>query len=305
MKKLLLAILALNMLSPIPVFGEESAPQSALGVSPAISELVLTPGEKKTDKILVFNVTNFPLPIKGTVRNFNPKEEVPGEAKKIYDASSWFTITPSDFILQPNSQKEVKITVNPPKEAEPGGHYATIYFQPLLPAEVISPQTAYLTARVGVLSFLIVKGDIEEKASLTSFNTKSFRQFGPIDLSLKINNEGNVHLLPVGEAIVWDFRGKKLAEISLAPSQILPKTIKEFSFSWPKKYLLGKFFTQAKIRYGSEQMTLKSEKISFWVIPWIPLAIIITLLTSIISFMIVFKRRIRLAFRVLLGRIDD
>lgn len=280
----------------------QETPQSALGVSPAIFELVLEPGTEKTETLRIFNVTNFPLPIKASVRNFTPKEDIPEEAKKTFDASAWFTLEPTDFILQPKENKIITVTISPPKEAEPGGHYATVYFQPLLPIEVLSPQTAYLTARIGVLSFLIVKGDIQEQASLTSWKTERFKQFGPINLNLQLKNEGNVHLLPAGEVTIWDWQNKEVVKVPLTPSQILPQTTKQFSFVWPKRYLLGKFLAQAQLSFGSEQQKLTSEKIAFWVIPWLPLTLAFFFLTLSSLLLIIVRRRLKLAWLVLLGR---
>ncbi|MCJ7829497.1 hypothetical protein MUP50_00185, partial [Patescibacteria group bacterium] len=165
----LLIVAFLFYLVLTPVLAQETPNQSALGIAPAIIELVLDPGKRKETKVSVFNITNFPLPIKGHVKSFLPENS--SDSSEIFDASSWFKLEPSDFILQPRENKEIKIIVKPPLKAEPGGHYATIYFQPLLPVEVLSPQTAYLTARIGVLAFLIVKGEITEEASLDGIQT--------------------------------------------------------------------------------------------------------------------------------------
>lgn len=283
-----------------PVSAEEAPRQSALGVSPAVLEEVLGPGEEKKLKIRVFNVTNFPLPIKGSVKNFTPNEEISEEAKRIFDASTWFKIDPADFILQPQENKEITVTILPPKEAEPGGHYATIYFQPLLPVEVLSPQTAYVAARVGVLAFLIVKGEITEKASLTDLTVPALQQFGPVNFKLGVKNEGNVHLLPAGQVTVWDWRGREVAKLPLTPSQVLPQTTKEFKFVWPKKYLLGRFRAQAQISYGAPQASASSSLREFWVVPWVPLSLVVFLLTGFGTFFILVRKRLRLALTVLL-----
>lgn len=281
------------------VSAEEAPRQSALGVSPAVVEEVVGPGEEKKLKIRVFNVTNFPLPIKGSAKNFTPSEAISEEAKKIFDASAWLKIDPADFILQPQENKEITVTIFPPEDAEPGGHYATIYFQPLLPVEVLSPQTAYVAARVGVLAFLIVKGEITEKAALTDLTVPALQQFGPVNFKLGIKNEGNVHLLPSGQVTVWDWRGKEVAKLALTPSQVLPQTEKEFSFVWDKRYLLGRFNAQAQIGYGVPQASTSSALCEFWVVPWVPLSLVVFLLTGFGTFFILVRKRLRLAFQVL------
>lgn len=284
------------------VQAQDQPRQSALGVSPAIFELVLDPSEEKTTKVTVLNIINFPLPVKASVKSFLVEEEIPAEAKEIFDASSWIKVDPADFILQPRENKEINITISPPKKAEPGGHYATIYFQPLVPVEVLSPQTAYVVARVGVLAFLIVKGEIIEKASIGNLQTADFQQFGPLEFKISFKNEGNIHLLASGSLGIWDWWGKEVAKLDFKPTMVLPKTSQELTDVWPKKYLLGKFSAQAKLVYGSENKASESQRIEFWVVPWIPILVLIWVLTCFVIFLIIGRKRMGLAIKVLLGK---
>src|SRR5688572_18690221 len=78
---------------------EKKQDKSALAVSPAIVEHILKPGIEKKYELRVTNLTNFPLPISGSVRNFVALEDVVDPNKrKLYDASKWFTISEPDFI---------------------------------------------------------------------------------------------------------------------------------------------------------------------------------------------------------------
>jgi hypothetical protein len=309
MKKIfIIAFLFLTLLFSLieKAFAEESTPQSALGVAPAIIEVVLEPGKTKTTTVSVFNITNFPLPVKGSIRAFLNEDSLIGSqaaAKETFDASSWFKLEPSDFILQPREKREIKIIIVAPKKAEPGGHYATVYFQPLLPVEVLSPQTAYLTARIGVLSFLIVKGNIEEKGDFGELKMKKFQQFGPINFKVSFQNQGNIHLTPSGEIKIKNWRGREVTKINLTPKTILPQTVRELEGIWQKKYLLGKFTAQITILFGTENKKLEKE-IVFWVIPWLPLLLLITPLTSLVIFFILIRKRVGAAFKVLLGKAD-
>jgi hypothetical protein len=252
-------------------------------------------------------VTNFPLPIKASVRSFIPKvsdEALSEREKKIFDASSWIEVAPADFILQPRERKEIEITIKTPKNAEPGGHYAAVYFQPLVPVETLSPQTAYLSARVGTLIFLVTKGDIVEKGAISDLKTAGFQERSPVDFKVDFKNQGNIHLLPQGIVEILNWQGKKIASVNLKPEVVLPKTAKSFRVSWQKKYLIGKFFAVAEVTYGSEHLKLKTERIEFWVIPWLQLVLLFILLTLIIIFFILVKTRIFLAAKVLLGKAE-
>jgi len=288
-------------------FGEEKQNQSALGVAPAITELILTPGKKNQSVISVSNITNFPLPVKGNVKSFiGFDQKVTDEVfnQEIFDASAWIKIEPADFILQPREKKEIKLIVSPPLKAEPGGHYATVYFQPLLPVEVLSPQTAYLTARVGVLTFLVVKGEIQEKAFLSDPPKIPFRQFGPVDFKIPFSNEGNIHLNPTGEVLIKSIFNKEVAKLSLSANKIiLPKTTRDLEFNWEKRFLLGKYRAQINILYGTEHQKLTQELV-FWVIPWLLIIFFFGVLTTLLVFFIILRKRVGLAFRVLLGKAE-
>jgi hypothetical protein len=278
---------------------------TALGVSPAIFELVLEPGGEKTTQIYVFNYTRVPLPIKAQVQNFIPSEsiaELTAGERAIFDASEWFTVEPSDFILQPEREQEVTITIEAPEGTQPGGHYATVFFQPLLPADIISPESTYLTAKVGVLAFLLVKGDIVTEANITELSVKPFSGRGPVDFDVILKNTGNVHLLPSGIVRVKNVFGNEVGEFSIKPVIVLPHTERVLSAKWDKKFLWGRYTAEAEITYGSEnKITVSGEQV-FWVVPWLQILLTIIPLTLLSMTFIIFRRRILPALRILLGK---
>ena len=285
---------------------KKETPKTALGVTPAIVELVIEPEKTSESSVTVFNVTNFPLPIKGTVKNFVPKEEIPPNSQNIFDASAWIKIEPSDFILQPLEEKKIKISIAPPKNAEPGGHYATIYFQPLIPEEVLSYQSSHITSRIGVLTLLIVKGDINETITLGNVDYKKFTQYGPKIFTLKFKNEGNVHIAPSGKLIIKNIRGKVTERISMPNKIVLPQTVREVQVERNGRFLLpGKYKIEMALTYGSEKREIKSKPYTFWVFPWFAIFIIAAILTPTVWFMIIKRQRLKLAVQILLGRKVD
>lgn len=299
-RALLILTILLGLLAPN--LRAQQAPQSALAVSPAIFEAVLDPGKTTKQKITVTNTANVPLPIKASVKSFTVNEEVASENRGIFDASTWFKVQEPDFILQPKQKREVHLTITPPTDAEPGGHYATVYFQPLLPAEVLSDTTAYLTARVGVLAFMIVKGDIIEQAKPAGpLSTAKIQQSGPINFRFKVKNEGNVHLLPTGRVTIYDWRNREVAKLPLAPTMILPKTQKELTVTWDKTRSFGLYHAKLDLVYGSEHKPLMFVPASFWVLPWtVGLGILFGGLMLFLALR--YRRRLRRAWRELMGR---
>ena len=303
---LLLIGLALSFAGISPVVSAESAHESpatksALVVSPAIIEEVLTPGAPTDFTLQIQNATNFPLPIKTFVRNLIPKanssEQVNSDR---LDASQWFVVEEPDFILQPKQVRTVKGRIQPPPDAIPGGHYATLYFQPLVPEEALSPSTAYISARVGVLAFLIVKGDIEQKAELKNgLHTSSFTQSGPVTFTFAIRNSGNVHLMPSGRLNIYDWHNRRVASKEIPAGIILPGETKNYTMLWEDVPRFGKFRAELLANYGADNVQLTKTTASFWVMSWIKMLLGTVVLAAIAAFVIKTRHRWKKAWRAL------
>lgn len=280
------------------------ASESAISASPAILEAVVQPGQTNLTSITIQNNTNFPLPLKGSVSAFLSTEDIPDSAKETFNASSWFVLEPADLILQPKEVKQIKVTITPPPTAEPGGHYATVYFRPLIPQEAISQSNTISLARIGVLSFLIVPGDIHEQISPSILHAPSFQAFGPLQLFTHLENLGSVHLLPTTHLLISDMWGHERADLSAANTIILPHTSKKLDFTWNIRFGFGRYRAILTTQYGSDNLTKQSDPIYFWLIPWPLILLALTILTFVYKIFIVNRRRLVLALRVLKGTYD-
>jgi hypothetical protein len=274
----------------------QSPSKSALSVSPAVIERVLDPGVPAEAPIMLTNVTDFALPIKASVRSFLTQEEVDEKHRAAYDASEWFRIGEADFVLQPRERRQVSINIAAPGDAEPGGHYATVLLEPMIPSQALSPQNASLSARVGVLSFLIVKGDIVERvAPVGGLRTAGFSQSGPVEFKVTLRNEGNVHVLPTGHIDVLDWRNKRVGRAKLVSRVLMPGTSKEFRAHWNKEWPIGRFRGVAHFVYSAERSELKIKPATFWVVPGVTLLPIAVLTTVLLLLRVRRRRGLRLA----------
>jgi hypothetical protein len=267
--------------------------KSALGVSPAIMEQAVAPGMPTTFTLQVNNVTNFPLPIKSYVRDLRLQGESLNEPDRArLDASRWFTIEEPDFILQPNQIRTIKGTIHAPLDAAPGGHYATVFFQPLVPEEALSPSMAYVNTKVGVLAFLVVRGDINEEAKLDKpLHANPLIRRAPITFTFSVRNSGNVHLMPTGKIEMYDWRGRPAGVLDVPPGIILPNTTKEYTVSWQPRSKIGKYRAELTMGYGAERVQFRKTATTVWLVPWIEIILPILFLT--LSAVLVYKTRRR------------
>lgn len=278
------------------------ASESSLTVAPAILEQVTAIDQIASTSAMITNTTDFPLPIKGQVSAFLSNNNLTKLESATFNAASWFTLTPADFILQPHQSKEIIIHILPNKGAEPGGHYATIYFEPLIPQGVLSPSSTISLARIGVLAFLIVPGDIHESLSLDMLTTSSFQSFGPISFDLKLKNLGNIHLMPTGKIEINNMFNQTVTTLPITSEIILPTTTSDKNLVWDKPLLFGRYTAVATINYGVDHDPLVSKPIIFWVIPWPLILILIMLLTLLYKIFIVHIDRVKLAIKILKGK---
>ncbi len=280
----------------------------AIGVSPAIAELPVDPVKTKVAKVYVFNNTNVPLPIHAFSDNFSVNEIVIDSTKdnsNTFDASNWITIDPPDFILQPNEEKEVYISISPTPNAEPGGHYATVYFRPLISEEYITPDKTYLTAQIGVLLFLTVSGKIKESANISNLTLPKYPTPDNFLPTVYIQNNGNIHIIPKGKITIKGLFRKTTHEFPIENSIVLPNTEKKVVSHTKASLKTGLYRTYFTGNYGSNNKPLASSDKIFFVFPNHKTLITIFILIIVTLLVQKFHRNIPLAIKVLFGKIDE
>jgi hypothetical protein len=200
--------------------------------------------------------------------------------------------------LQPQSEKRVKILISVPKEVEPGGHYATLFFESLVPKSALSDNSLYLSTRVGAVYFFVVSGDLRPKGSVDRFEVPQLAWTGSPEFTIHFKNEGNVHLRPESTIAISGWRG---AELTDTGQTVLPGKSRTWQVAWPQKWLLGKYVVRISTKVTPEAPPATLET-SFWAVPWqLPLWLAALYLAYIISVKIGYQRFKR-AYSALKGR---
>ncbi len=69
----------------------------------------------------------------------------------------WFKIKNPNFILEAGEKEEINFEIAVPENAEPGGHYSVMLFEPQLPAFYFKPGQPRTIPVIGVLFLISVK----------------------------------------------------------------------------------------------------------------------------------------------------
>lgn len=281
----------------------------ALSVSPAVMDFDLDPGAQKTGRINLYNDTNNPHTYSINTQRFKAGNEdgTPDileveDDNVTNDLKDWIQFPHDQKItLQPGESKPFDFNVEVPVNAEPGGHYAVVFFT--ISGDVEGESGVGLGAKLGVLVMVNVSGQITEGASIETFGIKnSVISHLPAEMFIRIKNSGTNYFRPKGNVTIKNFFGKEVVKIPANPKSaaVLPNGIRRIETWWLKddtsindngfisglnnewkNFGLGRYTATAFVTYGTKNAELAPMTVSFWVFPW-RLAIVFVLILVVL-----------------------
>lgn len=199
---------------------------------------------------------------------FVPKEE----RSETYSLASWLKVSQTTLSFKQGETKRVKVSIEIPQNAEPGGHYGAVIFssEPLGVTEGVA-----VGVQVGTLILVEVPGAVEEKGRLIEFSASKTRyENPPVDLFTRFENLGDIHLKPSGVIEIFNWRNRKEDTLQVNPTfgNVLPQSIRKFENSWdPQTRLfpkMGRYKAKLLLTFGSAGQT-ETDEILFWIIPFL------------------------------------
>lgn len=268
---------------------------NTLKVTPVRTDIEVKPGESKTVKVTVNNLTNDAIKISPIENDFVAGDER-GTPALILDADQHapthslkrFLKPIDDVVIPAKKAATIDVVITVPAGAQAGGYFGAIRFAPSDPA---GGGQVNLSGSVASLILLTVPGNTVEKLNLTNFEVqqdgKSGTQFAtPDKLSVlaRFENKGNLQVGPFGKVSVKqgnkvvysaDFNDRTPREV------ILPDSARRWDIPLKNIGTFGKYTVSATFTYGKNNQTVEAEK-SFWVFPqWLIIAIVVGILAVI------------------------
>ncbi len=289
------AIVAVVMLAivclPSAVWAQNAG--QGLEISPPLLDLKADPGQTITTQIKVRNVTKDTLIVKPQFEDFvasgedgQPKILLDSNEKSPYSIKDWLS-TSGSLTLASQERVNVTVTIVVPKDAGPGGHYGVVRFTGTPPE--LEGSGVSLSASVGTLILVRVSGDIKQSAKVVELSTGrngkrgSFFEYGPIDITARVQNTGNIHLQPKGTLQVTNMFGKNVfvGQLNQDSRNVLPGSIRKFQSKLDKKLMFGRYTIRADFVYGTDNQ-MATAQTTFWVIPYKLIAIIVLVIALIV-----------------------
>lgn len=271
--------LALALTTPV---GAQEANQgnSTLKVAPLRTDVTMDPGETRTVKITVTNPTGRDINVRPVQNDFIAEDEK-GTPAIILDENEFAPkhslkrfMTPLENIVLPgNESVTVEVELVVPANAEPGGYFGAVRFDPV---DLADGGQVNLNTSVASLILLRVNGNAPERLVLSDFEVQQkgrsstwFMDDKDLTTLVRFENSGNVQLSPIGKLSILkgdkvvhetDFNDKDLKDT------ILPDSARRWNIEVGDIGGFGKYTAMGTFTYGSSNETVEVES-SFWIIP--------------------------------------
>jgi hypothetical protein len=291
-----------------------ASPAFALTVSPARVEMTGDPGATLQGEIELFNEQEGERTFYTSFENFEPSGDSGApHFIGVKDGLATWIRSESKVVLESGKRSVVPYSITIPKNAEPGGHFAAIFFGSQEPDAQGGGQVS-VGGKIGVLVLLRVSGDVEEGGGLLEFIAKEKQRFFstlPITFTYRLNNTGGDRVVPLGEIKIKNtlqFTSAKLLA-NKNEGSVLPGSARKFEVLWGQEiqrvtnveqktdspgffemagrqwsdFYFGWYTAKLNLTWGATNQ-MANASYSFFVIPW-QLLIIILILLVILGFL--------------------
>ena len=278
-----------------------AAPVHALTVSPARVEITGDPGTTLQGEISLFNEQEGARTFFTSFENFEPSGDsgAPHFIGAKNGLATWIRAD-SRVILESGQRATVPFSITIPKNAEPGGHFAAVFFGSQAPGTQGGGEVS-IGGKIGVLVLLRVSGEVAEGGGLLEFTTKEKQRFFsalPIAFAYRINNTGGDRVVPRGEIKIKNTLQITSAKLLANEKEgsVLPSSARKFEVFWGEEPLsdesekigffgmalkelrefhFGWYTAKLDLVWGDDASQTAHSTYNFFVVPWQLLTIII------------------------------
>ncbi len=281
-KLLILAVLFVSF--SVGNFALAKENSMALTIIPPLIKMNMNPGETISTAIRIVNNNEREVTIYTKVLDFRGKEEggvefienieeLKGTEEEKFFLSGWITMRDESVVIPPFKDKDIPFIISVPEDATPGGHYAAV-LAGTNPPQNTKGTVVKVSSYLSTLILVSIAGDIEERGFIREFysNKKIYKE-PKIDFQIKFENQGNVHLQPVGNIKIYNIFGKIKGEIPVNQmsnfGNVLPKNKRSWNFSWEsldEVYLINRYKAELALSFGEQVKQSDHREIIFWII---------------------------------------
>lgn len=291
-------------------FIEKAEAQSnsiTFSVTPPLIQLSVEPGGRWASSVKIVNGGKSNIDIYATPVNFEARGEgglakfvpiIKDDRSEGMTSAEWIDVRRGPYSVPAESGVNIPFMISVPEDASPGGHYSAL----LIGTEPVNDPTEGSVVRVSslVTSLILmrVEGDVIESGFVREFRTDAGWYKRPeAGFMVNFQNDGTVHLRPRGVIEIYNMWGKSRGTIPINTGSqfgnVLPDSSRSFSFRWEGEGSLleaGRYTANLTMVYGTDGSRSVSETVNFWVLPIIPLLVVLSITVFLILIFVGFIR---------------
>lgn len=252
--------------------GAQEQPEFSIKIWPSKIELTGSPGTTQDFSINVQNSGREDQNLKIYFNDYYISPEntfvykEPGHYS--YSCAKWLKSQENKIEVPTGATAKANFDLTVPKKAEPGGHYAVIFFEKI-PKESEGQTAAQAVPRVGVVMLVTVPGEIVRKLEIEDVSVTGtwfwpsrkvlFLPRKKVTARVVVRNPGNVHVTAKGKITYTPTFGWGAGVIELEEITILPKTKRYMEAEIPNPPMFGSYEVKAQVEYGPDMYTFDTE----------------------------------------------
>lgn len=234
--------------------------QTGVGVSPPRVLLPLAPGASATQSVTVDHPGR-----QGTLQVSVVLSDVllAPDGRPLYlDPGShprslvgWLSVSPLEFLLQPQGSQEVRYTVRVPPEAKEGTYWGIVFFEsgPAQGREGGGGIGIRVRTRVGHVVYVDI-GRVTRSGRIQGVRYLPPAGREPATLRVVFQNTGNGVMRLTGRVEVRDAQGKAVAQVQVPETASLPGATHEVPVPLEKPLSPGRYVVLAVLDYGEASL---------------------------------------------------
>lgn len=293
----LFAIAALLVLVP---FSAAEAGSVGLAITKNLFDVSVPPGGTYEDKLVIMNWSDIEVPVRIELSPWDLGSEqnqlVFGDENTASDATGWFNLKETSFVLPPLGERELAFSVTAPAANPPGSYFVMMRFVPELPDSAYESQGPKFIPELGALFFIGVSTmSLDGERALYDGRIDQFapqgrglsilERFTPLaaagifdemiqKFQVVLENRGLYHFQTKGKLVLTNMIGTPVAHFDVPNRYLLPGHVRTVAIagtgdtSWWGRYgHFGRYTAHLTLSIPGNDLPVVSE-VSFWIFPW-------------------------------------
>jgi hypothetical protein len=250
----------MRKLLPLALLLSLAQAQTGVGVSPPRVLLPLTPGASATQSVLVDHPGR-----QGALRvsvllsdvllkpDGSPLYLEPGSHPR--SLTRWLSVSPLEFLLQPQASQEVRYTVQVPPDAQPGTYWGIVFFESGPAQERSGGQGLGIRVRTRVGHVVYVDvGRVVRSGRVQGVRYQPPSGGAGAEIRVVFQNTGNGVMRLKGRVEVRDGTGKAVAQAEVPETASLPGSTHEVAAPLEKPLPPGRYAVLVVLDYGEANL---------------------------------------------------